>query len=54
MIFYISDIFSGGTGQRFFDKESFLKELSLMIDDCIKNGGTAFDVEVDTDASCFS
>jgi hypothetical protein len=34
-------------------KEEFLHELSLMIDDCIANGGTFFDVQVDSDASCF-
>lgn len=41
------------SGQKFSNKEDFLKELSLMIDDCIENGGTQFDVIVDADASCF-
>ena len=30
-----------------------MKELGLMIDDCIANGGTFFDIQVDSDASCF-
>lgn len=34
-------------------KEEFLSEISRMIDDCIENGGTFFDVQVDSDASCF-
>jgi hypothetical protein len=54
MKFYIADTFTNGSGQEFNNKEDFLKELSLMIDDCEANGGTQFDVTVDTDASCFS
>lgn len=54
MTFYIADTFTSGSGQEFNTKEAFLKELSLMIDDCIANGGTQFDVTVDTDASCFA
>ena len=54
MKFWISDTFTNGSGQKFTDKEAFLRELSLMIDDCEANGGTHFDVEVDTDASCFA
>ena len=42
-----------GSGQKFKTKEAFLKELSLMIDDCIANGGTEFDIEVYANASCF-
>lgn len=53
MKFFISDNFTGGSGQSFGSKEDFLKELGLMIDDCIANGGSFFDVTVDTDASCF-
>jgi hypothetical protein len=34
-------------------KEAFLKELSAMIDDCIENGGTYFDANIDADVSCF-
>ena len=42
-----------GSGQKFSTKESLLKEISLMIDDCVANGGTRFDIEVYADASCF-
>ena len=51
MKFYINT--ENGSGQKFNTKEDFLKEISLMIDDCIDNGGTYFDVVVDADASCF-
>ena len=52
MKFYIGS--DTGSGQEFNNKEDFLKELSLMIDDCEENGGTQFDVTVDADASCFA
>lgn len=51
MRFYIGS--DSGSGQTFSNKEAFLKELSLMIDDCETNGGSQFDVTVDADASCF-
>jgi hypothetical protein len=51
MNFYIGA--DSGSGQEFTNKEDFLKELSLMIDDCEANGGTQFDITVDADASCF-
>ena len=51
MKFYIGT--DGSSGQSFKTKEEFLKELSLMIDDCKANGGTQFDVTVESDASCF-
>lgn len=51
MKFYIGA--DSGSGQEFNNKEAFLHELSLMIDDCEANGGTQFDVTVDADASCF-
>lgn len=51
MKFYIGA--DSGSGQEFNNKEDFLKELSLMIDDCEANGGKQFDVTVDADASCF-
>lgn len=53
MKFFISDTYTNGSGQKFSTKEDFLRELGFMIDDCIANGGTFFDVTVDTDASCF-
>lgn len=42
-----------GSGQKFKSKEEFFEELDLMIEDCIQNGGTQFDIEVYADASCF-
>ena len=51
MNFYIGA--DSGSGQEFNNKEDFLHELSLMIDDCEANGGEQFDVTVDADASCF-
>lgn len=54
MKFYIST--SGadeGSGMKYCDKEDFLKEIGLMIDDCISNGGTVFEASVYSDASCF-
>ena len=53
MKFYISTLNDNGSGMSYHSKEDFLKEIGLMIDDCIANGGTYFDIEVDTDASCF-
>ena len=51
MKFYISTDF--GSWQKFNNKKDFLHELELMINDCEANGGTRFDVTIDTDASCF-
>lgn len=51
MDFYIGT--DGGSGMEFKTKEDFLNEISSMIDDCVANGGTRFDVSVDSDASCF-
>lgn len=42
-----------GSGLEYFNKEDFLEELSLEIEDCIKNGGTYFSIGVNSDASCF-
>ena len=42
-----------GSGMKYNTKEDFIQELSLMIDDCIANGGTYFSVHYDSDASCF-
>lgn len=53
MKFCIETINDNGSGMKYNTKEEFLKEISLMIDDCIANGGTFFDVQVDSDASCF-
>ena len=51
MKFYINT--ENGSGQKFTSKEEFIKEISLMIDDCVANGGTVFEISVDADASCF-
>lgn len=40
--------------KKWLEEEDLLAELSMMIDDCIANGGTFFDVQVDSDASCFA
>lgn len=53
MNFTINTLNDNGSGMEYQTKEEFLKEISLMIDDCIANGGTYFDVSVDADASCF-
>lgn len=54
MKFYIETLNDNGSGMEYNTKEDFLKEISLMIDDCIANGGTFFDAQIDSDASCFS
>lgn len=54
MEFYINTLNDNGSGMKYTTKEDFFKELSLMIDDCVDNEGTYFDVAVDSDASCFT
>lgn len=53
MKFYIYTKNDNGSGIKYHTKEDFLKEISLMINDCIANRGTYFSIDVDTDASCF-
>lgn len=53
MTFHIFTQNDNGSGIMYVNKEDFLKEVSLMIDDCIANGSTYFSIEVDSDASCF-
>lgn len=53
MRFYIYTVLDNGSGMRYNTKEEFLKEIELMIDDCIANGGTFFDANIETDTSCF-
>ena len=53
MNFHISTWNDGGSGMKYRTKEEALHELSLMIDDCIENGGSFMDIMVDADASCF-
>ena len=51
--FTIETLNDNGSGMEYTAKEEFMKEISLMIDDCIANGGTFFDIQVDSDVSCF-
>jgi hypothetical protein len=51
--FTIETLNDNGSGMEYTSKEEFMKELGLMIDDCIANGGTFFNIQVDSDASCF-
>ena len=53
MKLYIETLNDNGSGLEYNTKEEFLEEISLMIDDCIANGGTFFDAQIDADASCF-
>lgn len=53
MKFTIETLNDNGSGMKYSTKEDFLKEISLMIDDCIANGGTFFDAQIDSDANCF-
>ena len=54
MNFYIATQNDNGSGMEYNTKEEFIKELSLMIDDCIENGGTYMEASIDSDASCFN
>lgn len=54
MIFTITSVWDNGSGCAYYTKEKFLEEISAMIDDCIANGGSYFDAEIATDASCYS
>ena len=53
MKFYIQTLNDNGSGMKYDTKEECLKEIGLMIDDCIANGGTFISFDVDSDASCF-
>lgn len=53
MKFTITTLNDNGSGMKYTTKEELLSEISLMVDDCINNGGTFFDVQVNSDASCF-
>lgn len=52
MEFYVD--MENGTGMKYTNKKDFLDELSRMIDDCAKHGGSYFSTFVDADANCFS
>lgn len=53
MQFEIYTMSDNGSGMVYQTKEEFLHELSLMIDDCISNGGRYFTAHIDAGASCF-
>ena len=53
MKFYIETLNDNGSGMVYKTKEDFLNEILLMIDDCINNGGTFSDAQIDSDANCF-
>lgn len=53
MKFYIETLNDNGSGMVYTTKEDFLKEVSRMVDDCVTNGGSFFDIQVDSDVSCF-
>ena len=49
--FYIAT--ENSSGMKFQTKEAFMSEVSKMVDNCIENGGTQFDIQVDANANCF-
>ena len=51
--FTIETINDNGSGIEYNTKKEVLEEIALMIDDCITNGGTYFDIQIDSDVSCF-
>lgn len=53
MDFLIETLYDNGSGMKYSTEEDFIHEIKSMIKDCKANGGTRFDVSVDTDASCF-
>lgn len=53
MKFYIQTLNDNGSSMKFNTKEDCVREISLMIDDCVANGGTFISFDVDSDASCF-
>lgn len=54
MIFTTMSVWDNCSGCAYYTKEKFLEEISAMIDNCIANRGSHFDVEITTDASCYS
>ena len=53
MKFTITTLNDSGSGMKYCTKAAFINEIELMIQDCMNNGGTRFDVTVDSDVSCF-
>ena len=54
MKYFISKLNDNGSGMEYATKEEFLKEVSRLVNDFESNGGTRFDMTVDSDVSCFS
>ena len=53
MKFSIETQNDNGSGMKYATKEALLNEISMMVDDCVANGGTWFDIVIDSDASVF-
>ena len=53
MKFTIETLNDNGSGMKYRTKEEFLAEIRAMIEDAEKNGCTFFDVQVNSDVSCF-
>lgn len=51
--FTIETLNDNGSGMKYTSKSEVLQEISMMIDDCQKNGGTFMDFQIDSDVSCF-
>ena len=51
--FTIETLNDNGSGMKYTSKNEVLREISLMIDDCQRNGGTFMDFQIDSDVSCF-
>ena len=51
--FTIETLNDNGSGMKYASKSEVLQEISMMIDDCQKNGGTFMDFQIDSDVSCF-
>ncbi len=54
MEYSIYTLNDAGSGLKYSSKKRFLIELSLMVDDCVANGGNYICVSVESDASCFA
>ena len=53
MKFTIETLNDNGSGMSFLTREEFIAEINRMIDDAEVNGFTYFDIQVDSDVSCF-
>ena len=53
MNFLIETLYDNGSGMKYRTEEEFIHEVRSMIKDCEANGGTRFDISIDTDASRF-